>query len=309
MVGSINMDLYLEMEKLPVEGETLFGKVYDYIPGGKGANQAVAAARLGADVTFAGRVGKDAHGERLRKLLVQDGINDEFLKTDFENSTGLAIIVLEDRGKNRIIVYSGANMAISLEDVGAALQKNYDAVMMQFEVPFDIMVETCRLAKNKNIPVILDAGPALAVPIEKLRGLEVISPNESETYAFTGVKVDSMGSAEAAALILQEKTNARYVVIKMGERGALLYHNGASRFFDALKVTAVDTTAAGDAFTAALTVSYVKTGDIEKAVRYANMVGAIAVTRHGAQPSMPNEGEVNEFEKQYRDLLINKNGG
>lgn len=150
MVGSVNMDLYLKMDRLPVEGETLFGKVYDYLPGGKGANQAVAAARLGSDVTFAGRVGEDQHGEHLRKLLVSEGIKDQFLKTDIENPTGLAIIVLEGNGKNRIIVYSGANMAISLKDVRHALQKDYDAVMMQFEVPFDVMVETCRLAREKT---------------------------------------------------------------------------------------------------------------------------------------------------------------
>lgn len=155
--------------------------------------------------------------------------------------------------------------------------------------------------EKKHIPVILDAGPAVPVPIEKLQGLEVISPNESETYTFTGVRVDSRESAEAAARILQEKTNAKHIVIKMGEKGAFLYKNGFAKFFDSLKVKALDTTAAGDAFTAALTVSYLRTGDMEEAVRYANIVGAIAVTRYGAQPSMPYERDVEKFKIEYND--------
>lgn len=295
VIGSVNMDLVLISEKVPVGGETVLGESYAYIPGGKGANQGVAAARLGADVTFVGRVGEDANGKELKGNLQKEGINAEFVIEDPESSTGLAAIMLEETGQNRIIVIPGANMKITKEDLQTAFEHTYDAVIVQLEIPDEIVLEACRLGKEKNIPVILDAGPAKNFPLEQLEGLEILSPNESEAFALTGLEVNSIESAEKVAKLLTERSNAKTIVLKMGAQGAYLYEDGEGEFFPAHKVNAVDTTAAGDAFTAALTVKYISSGDIKEAIRFANVVGALTVTRMGAQPSLPTVEEVEKF--------------
>lgn len=193
-------------------------------------------------------------------------------------------------------------MKIAKEDLQTAFEHTYDAVIVQLEIPDEIVMETCRLAKEKNIPVILDAGPAKSFPLEHLEGLEILSPNESEAFALTGVEVNSVESAEKAAQMLIERSNAKMIVLKMGYLGAYLYENGEGEFFPAHKVKAVDTTAAGDAFTAALTVKYISSGDIKEAIRFANIVGAITVTQIGAQPSLPTKEEVGEFGVTLRFL-------
>ena len=296
VIGSINMDLVLKSDKVPVGGETVLGESYAYIPGGKGANQGVAAARLGADVTFVGRVGEDGNGKELKGNLHKEGINADFVIEDPESRTGLAAIMLEETGQNRIIVIPGANMKITKEDLQTAFEHTYDAVIVQLEIPDEIVMEACRLGKEKNIPVILDAGPSKNFPLEQLEGLEILSPNESEAFALTGMEVTSIESAEKAAQVLKERSNAKKIVLKMGSLGAFLYEDGVGEFFPAHKVKAVDTTAAGDAFTAALTVKYISSGDIKEAIRFANVVGAITVTRVGAQPSLPTVEEVVKFE-------------
>ena len=297
VVGSINMDLVLRSSKIPVAGESFIGKDYCYIPGGKGANQAVAAALLGASVSFAGKAGSDSNGMRLKKLLEERGISTEFLMVDQNSQTGLAVVMLEDNGQNRIVVFPGANMEIQKEDIQKAFEKSYDAVLVQLEVPTEIVIETCRLAKEKNIPVFVDAGPAQSFPLENIKGIELLSPNESETYAMCGINVDTKERAEEAAKILMQRSDARFVVIKMGKDGAMLYSKDKMQFYPAIKVEVIDTTAAGDAFTAALTFEYIKHGDIERAIKFAIIVGAITVTRLGAQPSLPNIEEIAEFIK------------
>src|SRR3954468_17356614 len=177
------MDLVLKSDKIPVGGETVLGDSYAYIPGGKGANQGVAAARLGADVTFVGRVGEDTNGKELKGNLQQEEINADFVIEDPASSTGLAAIMLEETGQNRIIVIPGANMNITKEDLLIAFEHTYDAVIVQLEIPDEIVLEACRLGKLKNIPVILDAGPAKSFPLEAIDGLEILSPNESEAFA------------------------------------------------------------------------------------------------------------------------------
>jgi ribokinase len=289
------MDLVLKVDKVPGGGETVLGESYAYIPGGKGANQGVAAARLGADVTFVGRVGEDANGKVLKGNLQKEGINAEFVIESQEGSTGIATILLEETGQNRIIVIPGANMNMTKEDLHTAFEHTYDAVIVQLEIPDEIVIEACRLSKEKNIPVILDAGPAKSFPLEDLEGLEIVSPNESEAFALTGVEVNSIESAEKAAIVLKERSNAKTIVLKMGSLGAYLYEDGEGEFFPAHKVKAVDTTAAGDAFTAALTVRYMTSRDIKDAIRFANVAGAITVTRMGAQPSLPKVNEVEKF--------------
>jgi len=295
VIGSINMDLVMNVEKAPEAGETILGYEYSYIPGGKGANQAVAAARLGADVTFCGRVGDDANGDILLQNLMANNVDTSFIKKDPGSQTGLAAIQVEANGQNRIIVFSGANYRITKEDVDKALEKSFDAIIMQLEIPLDIVYYAFEKAKAKGIPVVLDSGPAVNIDLSRMEGLYIISPNESEASLLTGICVDSQENAVKAAKVLADSTKARYVVVKLGEKGALLYENGNYELLSAFKVKAVDSTAAGDSFTAALTIKMLEQDDIKNAIKYANAVGALCVSRKGAQPSLPTAKEVAEF--------------
>ena len=188
VVGSINMDLLLRTPRVPMAGESFVGCDYGYIPGGKGANQAVAAALLGANVDFVGKVGSDAHGPKLKGLLEKNGVSARYLSVDESSQTGLAVVMLEDNGQNRIVVFPGANMQVRKEDVRRAFEKDYDAVIVQFEVSAEIVAETCRLAKEKGIPVVVDAGPAQDFPLEQIKGIDILSPNETETFAMCGIE-------------------------------------------------------------------------------------------------------------------------
>jgi ribokinase len=298
VIGSINMDLVLKTDRIPFIGESLFGNYYQYSPGGKGANQAVAAARLGATVDFVGKVGKDFNGIKLKEKMIAEGILVNFLKEEKKLSTGLAVVILEKRGENRILVYPGANMDMHIEDIKRSFQKKYGAVLLQFEIPNPVIIEACNIAKKKNIPIILDTGPAIEFPLEKIKGAEIITPNETEVLSLTGINIKNLDDAKIAAKIIRQKTEAKIVVIKMGKTGALLYRNGHSKLFPSIKVEIVDTTAAGDAFTSAMAVSYLQYGDIERAIRFANIVGALSVTKLGAQASLPNLSEVQKFIKE-----------
>jgi len=297
IIGSLNMDLILKTERIPFAGESLLGKEYKYSPGGKGANRAIAAARLGANVTFAGKIGKDNNGIELKNRMRLEGIKVNYLIEEKEMATGLAVVILDNKGQNRILVYSGANMTLNFRDIRKAFEKDYDAVICELEIPIPVIIEAREFAKERNIPFVLDAGPAHKFPLEKIKGLEIISPNETEALFFTGINIYSLKDAEKAAKIIADRTEARYVVIKMGEKGALLYINGKAKYFSGYKVKVIDTTAAGDAFIAALTFAYLQT-DIEKAINFANIVGALTVTKLGAQNSIPYLNEVENFIKE-----------
>ncbi len=303
VVGSINMDLVISLDRNPEAGETVMGDTYSYIPGGKGANQAVAAARIGADVTFCGRVGNDANGSILIDNLNKNSIDTSFIKRDDTSPTGLAVIPVDKNGQNRIIVLPGANSCVLKEDVNDAFKDNqYDIVLLQLEVPLEIVYYTYNIAALKGIPVILDCGPAMEIDLSRFTGIKVISPNETEAYALTGVKIHNDETAVRAAQILYNSSKAEYVVIKLGGKGALLYDGKNHELIPAYKnINVVDTTAAGDSFTAALAVKLIETGDIKESIKYANGVGAICVSRKGAQPSLPYAHEVNEFLKSINN--------
>lgn len=299
VIGSINMDLVLSVDKAPEAGETVIGKEYLYIPGGKGANQAVSAARLGSKVTFCGRVGNDANGQLLLENLKKNKVDTHNIIKDLKSQTGLAVIPVESSGENRIIVLPGANMKVGIEDVDKALEKNYDAIMLQLEIPKETIYYIIKKADEKNIPVVLDAGPAMKMDLDKLIGVHVLSPNETETYALSGIKADTVENTAKAAAYLQKKTKAEYIVIKLGKRGAMVYSNGKYEVFPTFEdVKPVDTTAAGDSFTAAMTMKMIQYKDINRAVKYAHAVGTICVSRQGAQPSLPYSTEVDEFLKK-----------
>ncbi len=294
VVGSANIDLVTRVPRCPKPGESLIGSAFRIVPGGKGANQAVAAARLGATVHFAGCVGDDAFGEMQRRTLAADGIGLEHLKTHPTEPTGTAVILVADEGQNLIVVTPSANYGILPEDIEAMapLFEQTDVVLMQLEIPLETVEAVLDMAQRTDTLSILDAGPAQAVPDALVAKADVVSPNETEAEAMTGVAVRSVDDAREAAARLR-KAGAAEVVMKLGAMGAL-YVGDDELHAPAFTVDAVDTVAAGDAFTAALALRWNQTPH-EDALRFANAAGALAATKEGAQPSMPTVEAVEAF--------------
>jgi len=290
------MDLSMNMYKVPEKHETLLddGGVA-YIPGGKGANAALAFAKLGAKTYFSGKVGRDMHGQKLYQFYRDAGVDTTYLKVDTDNPTGFAVVMKESDGANRIIVYPGANSHLSQENILEAFACQPDAVYIGFEIPFSIAVTAAKIASSKGIPVFIDAAPAKKeYPLESLPMIEVFSPNEAETLEYTGILPQGADSSLRAALALYKRVKCKYLVIKQGERGSFVYDGKHYFFVPAMKAgKVVDTTAAGDSFTAAMTLEYIRSGgDIRSAVRYGTAAGAIAVTKRGASTSIPTEEEI-----------------
>lgn len=304
VVGSINLDIALESPRMPHAGESLIGIGYQSLPGGKGANQAVALTRLGVDVTLVGKVGKDANGAKLVESLEQKGVSTTHISESEKSQTGLAVIVIDANAQNAILVFPGANLDITKADLRHVFEaRHYDALVLQLEVSHEIVIEACRLAKDAGIPTILDAGPAQQFPLEMIQGIDVLTPNETEASALTGIEVRTLADAGRSAENLLARSQAKAVVIKLGAAGALLRStNGMQEHFPAPRVTAIDPTAAGDAFTAAMTAYYLETGDLRQAVTYANLAGALATTRLGAQSALPTALEIEEFHSELQPI-------
>ena len=297
VVSSANMDMVMNVARVPNGGETVIDKgEYSYIPGGKGANSAVAFSRLGGKCIFLTKLGKDANGDTLLKLYKNEGMDVSYIKRDESAGTGLAAILVEKTGQNRIIVFPGANSKIELDTVSNAIGSGPDALYMQFEINYDAIIHAANEAYKAGIPVFIDAGPANKdFPLEKLPKVTVFSPNENETESFTGIAPTDPDSCKRAALRLLERVKAEYIILKLGKRGAYIFdgENGVTKAPYDMPV--VDTTAAGDAFTAALTLEYLRSGDIMSSCDFANAAGSITVSRKGASSSIPNKKEVEEF--------------
>jgi len=298
VVGSINLDLIVRCREVPRRGETVHGEEFHTAPGGKGANQAVACARLGADVTMVGRVGEDGFGRSLRAGLAGEGIDAAPVTTDPAAATGVALILLEQDGSNRIVIVGGANARLGAEEAARAreLLDSCDAVLTQLEIPLPVVREVLLAARQRGALSVLDAGAATPEAAELgLPGLvDVLSPNEPEAEALTGLAIHNLEEARTAAQALREM-GARDVVIKLGRAGAWWSGAAGEGHFPAFSVTPVDTTAAGDAFTACLTVSLARGLPMSDAIVRANAAGALACLTLGAQPSMPTAGEVEAF--------------
>ena len=294
VVGSINMDLILKMEKVPETGENLLGTDYGYANGGKGANQATALAKLGANVKMVGKVANDENGKALIENLKSKNIDVSGVKTD-GSQTGLAAIILDGEGKNRIVVYEGANAEISPSDAVESISPDSDLLLVQFETDEKVVVDCVNHAIKNNITTVIDCGPAKQFNLEKMQGATIISPNESETFALTGIEPKDEKSILEASEILIKRSKARFVVLKLGANGCSLWDGKTLKIFPPFKTQVVDTTAAGDCFTAALALEYLKSGDIEKACVTGNKAGAIAVSRLGAENSMPSFDEINNM--------------
>ena len=238
VVGSINMDLFVEgANAIPRYGESIRCRHYGYAPGGKGSNQAFAVAKQGADVVFVGCIGDDENGKQLKASLDEAGVNTDYLVVDPETQTGLALMLLDDRtGRYVSYVAMGGNDRLSPDAVRKAMDENeFDMVVMQLEMPLETVYQTYELAREKGIPVFLDAGPAMKIPLERLKGLFILSPNEAETEALTGICIDSNENALKAAKWLYDEVSPQYVILKMGERGALLYNGTEAKFISALR--------------------------------------------------------------------------
>lgn len=303
VVGSMNTDLVIRAPHLPAVGETVTGGEFATFPGGKGANQAVAAARLGARVAMVGCIGGDGFGRQLADGLRRDGIDVTHVRVDAESASGTALITVDPRGQNTIVVAPGANWRLTAEDAAGAgaLIAESSILLLQLEVPMDAVLAAAHLAHSRGVRVVLDPAPAPRQPLprELYRLVDVLNPNEGEAEALSGVAVtDEHAAGIASADLLRE--GARAVVIKLGARGAFVHDGTRSETVPGICVEAVDTTAAGDAFAGALAVGLAEGKDLIDAVYFANAAGALSVTRHGAQPSMPSRAEVDAFAQAHR---------
>jgi ribokinase len=293
VVGSLNMDLVARAPRIPQPGETIIGSDFHTVPGGKGANQAVAAARLGAQVSMVGRVGCDAFAESLLNNLAAAGVDHTFVIHDPQAATGVALIAVDDAGQNSIIVASGANVRLSPADVDGAEAAiaGADALLLQLESPLETVTRAAEVARAHGVTVILNPAPARPLPAALLSLVDVLIPNESETAMLTGLPVGSQTEAEAAATALRE-LGVGTVILTLGERGALLAREDGAEYFPAFEVTPVDTTAAGDAFVGGFAVALAEGRSLAEAVQWGNGAGALATTKLGAQPSLPTRQDL-----------------
>jgi ribokinase len=294
------MDSIYTVDRAPELGESVLGVVYGTACGGKGSNAAVAACRLGAKVTAFGTLGDDSNGETLIKMLSGEGIDTRAMKIKKGGKSGSVVILLEKGGKNRLVICPGANMETTPDGLEETFKDHFDALLLQLEIPLEANIAAVKLAQKNGVITVLDAGPAQEYPLEKLKGLDILSPNETETKALTGIYPNDRASYLAASKILKERNECKYVVLKLGENGSYIYGDGVDEHVLPYKVTAVDPTAAGDAFTGALALKYAETKDIVASAKYANAVGALSTLKVGAQPSLPTDKEVDAFIASYK---------
>ncbi len=298
VVGSSNTDMVVKSPRIPRVGETVIGGQFVMAAGGKGANQAVAAARLGAQVTFVARVGQDVFGDQAIAGYAREGIDTRYILRDPEHATGVALILVDDQGENLISVASGANQHLAPEDVDRAAERirQADLVLVQLETPVETILHTARLAAGAGVRVILDPAPAPAakLPDALLQLVACVKPNETEAERLTGIAVTDEASARQAAQRLLE-CGAQSTIVTLGAKGAVWRGEGKAGFVPAFRVDARDSTAAGDAFSGGLACALARGLPLDEAVRYASLVGALSVTRLGAQPSLPTREEVERF--------------
>jgi len=294
--GSINMDLTAYVPWLPKPGETIFGKSYATIPGGKGSNQAVACARLGAETLMVGRVGNDPFGSEVLERVSAENVDVSRVYTDPDAGTGLAVISVDENAENSIIVMSGANMNLDEEDISRAVESMAGAsiVLLQMEVSAEANYGVIRAAKERDIRVVFDPAPASPLPDDIYPMLDFITPNEVETEQLVGIKPTNQEEASRAAGMLREK-GVKTVMIKMGSQGSYLEGPGKKMMVPAFRVKAVDTVASGDAFNAGLAVALAEGLEIADAVRWGAAAGAVAATKKGALISMPFREEVEDL--------------
>lgn len=295
VIGSSNTDMVVRTSHFPEKGETVLGGEFMMNPGGKGANQAVAAARMGGEVVFVCKIGKDVFGSQSAELFEKEGIDVSYVLVDEENHSGVALITVDANAENTIVVASGANAHLFPKDISSveSIFSPEGFVLLQLEIPVETVRYITAAAKSKGGKVILNPAPACELPDEVFSGLYVLTPNEKEASMISGVNVQDLDSAKKAAEIIYKK-GVEHVIVTMGAKGALVFDGLEYVFIEAQKVVAVDTTAAGDVFNGALVVALNEGKSIIEAAEFANKASAIAVTRLGAQASAPYRGEIME---------------
>ncbi len=293
VIGSSNTDMVIKTEKFPLPGQTILGGEFFMFAGGKGANQAVAAARLCGQVTFITKIGNDIFGKQAFQQFSKEGIRTDFIVEDSEHASGVALITVDAKGENTIVVAQGANAFLMPEDLMKVKKEieQHDILLMQLEIPIPTLLLAAQLFAQQGKKVILNPAPAMSLPAEIYKTLFLITPNESEAEILSGIKITDDASIKKAAKKINER-GVKNVAITLGSRGAYLICDGCEKFIPAPFVKAIDTTAAGDVFNGALAVAIAEGNDLQDAVEFANQAAAISVTKMGAQNSAPYRIEI-----------------
>lgn len=296
VVGSSNTDMVVKVPHLPAPGETVLGTEFQIAAGGKGANQAVAAARADGRVTLIASIGKDSFGEEALRGFMRDGINIDLVFRVHDAPSGVALIMVDEQGENSIAVATGANGKLLPKDIEpfASTLGDADVVVLQLEIPLETVEAAARIASEQGTCVILNPAPAQELPDALLKHVSILTPNESEVALLTGVDVSDEAGLARAATVLRER-GVRNVLITLGARGTYVAADGTEQVIPSFEVKAVDTTAAGDVFNGALAADLAEGKDLLEAVRFASAAAALSVTKIGAQPSAPNRAEIHAF--------------
>ncbi len=307
IIGSSNMDLNIYSKKFPNPGETVTGGKFEQFLGGKGANQAVASVRSGANTTFIGKIGIDSFGDEMVSRLTKEGINMDHIIRDPKEHSGVAFILIDENGENMISVASGANFTLSPKEIRSNLEiiKNANSVVVQMEIPLETIQEIFTIASEENVIKILNPAPLKPIPLEILKKVDVIIPNEGELFrlhsllGFNDLIGESKQKIKQASKIISN-FGLKYIITTLGKKGSIIYSREANNIIEipALKVKAIDTVGAGDCFIGVLASKLSKGETIVNAVKYATIAASIAVTRKGAQESMPY---LNEIEKKLKE--------
>lgn len=296
VIGSCNTDMVVKSNKLPLPGETIVGGSFFMNAGGKGANQAVATARLGVPTVFITKTGNDMFGRQSLSLFEKEGINVDYIVSDMNNPSGVALIMVDERGENSIVVAPGANAQLSEEDILRAKAEiaTSEVLLMQLEIPMKTVEEAANIAYSNGVKVVLNPAPAQIISTELLKKLYLITPNRGEAELLTGIKIVDWNSAKEAAKVIADK-GVDHVIITLGPKGSLIYSEGVYTVIDIYKVKTIDTTGAGDTFNGALCVGLLDGLCLIDAAKFASKAAAIAVTKLGAQTSIPTKEEVMTF--------------
>ncbi|MBS4197615.1 ribokinase [Lederbergia citri] len=296
VIGSFMMDLVVRTPRAPENGETLIGTNFSIFPGGKGANQAVSAARLGGKVTMVGKLGIDQFGDQAMLALNKENVNTKYILRDRENFTGVGSVILEDNGDNRIIVVPGANLNFTINDLENTKHLIRDAkiIVLQLEMDIKMVERAIAYATNYDVPILFNPAPAQKLSDDLLSKITYLTPNETEAEILTGITINCIENAKAAGRILMEK-GVENIIITLAEKGALIVNQSGTYHIPGFPVNPVDSVAAGDSFNGALAVGIVSGKPLKEAVKFANAVGALTVTKDGAIPSLPRLEEVDNF--------------
>ena len=295
VIGSLNMDLVVKVDTMPKGGQTLIGSNFKEVPGGKGANQAVAMARLGGNVSMIGKVGNDGFGQTLLNALKADNVNTDYIGIE-EGPTGVALITVDKNAENSIVVAPGANFKVAVEDIDNNIEaiNNSDIVVVQLETPLETIKYGLKKAKEAGKYTILNPAPAVVLEDEIIKNVDLLTPNETELEILSGVEINTEDDIKRAAQIMIDK-GVKELIVTLGSKGSLYINKERSMFKSAYKVQAVDTTAAGDSYTGALSVAFSNNKDVEEAMDFASKVGALSVMKEGAQSSLPTLKDVENF--------------